>query len=72
MVFNVKKIQHDLLMNPVVFFVDHLALKFMVNKPNLSNWVARWVLFLEVLDYTVEYKPCHLHKEADHPSSLFE
>jgi RNase H-like domain found in reverse transcriptase/Integrase core domain/Integrase zinc binding domain len=72
MVFSAKKFRHYLLMNPVVFFVDHLALRYMVNKPDLSGRVARWVLLLEELDYTVEYKPGRLHRQADHLSRLSE
>ena len=72
MVFSAKKFRHYLLMNPVVFFVDHLALRYMVNKPDLSGRVARWVLLLEELDYTVEYKPGRLHLQADHLSRLSE
>jgi hypothetical protein len=72
MVFSAKKFRHYLLLNPVVFFVDHLALRYMVNKPDLSGRVARWVLLLEELDYVVEYKPGRLHKQADHLSRLSE
>jgi hypothetical protein len=42
-----------LLMNPVVFFVDHMALRYLVNKPELSGRLARWVLLLSEFDYTV-------------------
>jgi uncharacterized membrane protein (GlpM family) len=53
MVFSVKKYRHYLLMNPVVFFVDHMALCYLVNKPELSSRLARWVLLLSEFDYTV-------------------
>lgn len=72
MVFSVKKFRHYLLMNPVVFFVDHLALRYMVNKPDLSGRVARWVLLLGELDYTVVYKPGRFHLQADHLSRISE
>ncbi len=61
MVFSVKKFRHYLLMNPVVFFVDHMALRYIVNKPDLSGWLARWVLLLIEFDYIVKYKPGSLH-----------
>jgi hypothetical protein len=57
MVFSVKKYRHYLLMNPVVFFVDHMALRYLVNKPELSGRLARWILLLFEFDYTVQYKP---------------
>jgi hypothetical protein len=55
MVFNVKKFRHYLLMNLVVFFMDHMAFKYIVNKPNLNSGLARWVLFLIEFDYIILY-----------------
>lgn len=59
-------------MNMAIIFIDHLALRYMVNKPDLSGWVARWILLLEELDYTVKYKQHPLHKQVDHLSRLFK
>ena len=70
--FPVKKFRHYLSCNPLVFFVDHMAIKFLVNKPELSNGLARWVLLLEEFDYTVEYKPGRMHLQADHLFRLSE
>ena len=70
MVFSVKKFRHYLICNPVVFFVDHMAIKYLVNKEKLSGRLARWVLLLEEFDYTVEYKPGRMHLQADHLSRL--
>lgn len=70
MVFNVKNFQHYFLFNAVVLFVDHLALQYMVYKPNLSGPVVRWILLLEDLDYTKQYNPGRLHKHVDHLSRL--
>lgn len=70
MVFLAKKFRHYLLSNKVVFYVDHMAIKYLVNKPELSGRLARWVLLLQEFDYTVEYKPGSVHKEADHMSRL--
>ena len=58
--------------NPVVFFVDHIAIKYLVNKPELSGRLAMWVLLLEEFDYRVENKPCRMHLQADHLSRLSE
>jgi len=57
-------------MNLVVFFVDHMALRYIVNKPDLSGRLARWVLLLIEFDYKVKYKLENLHKQADHLSQL--
>lgn len=72
MVFYVKKFYHYLICNPVVLFVDHMAIKYLVNKTYLSGMLARWVLLLEEFDYTVEYKPGWMHLQADHLSRLSE
>ncbi len=36
--------------NLFVFYVDHIkymALVYLINKPQVFNWIARWLLFLE-------------------------
>ncbi len=68
MVFSVKKFRHYLLMNFVVFFVDHMALKYIVNKPDLNGRLTHWVLLFIEFDYIVKYKPRSLHKQVDHLS----
>ena len=70
MVFSVKKFRHYLICNPVVFFVDHMVIKFLLNKAELSKRLARWVLLLREFDYMVEYKPGRMHLQADHLSRL--
>ena len=51
-------------------FVDHMAIKYLVNKAELSGRLARWVLLLQEFDYTVEYKPGRMHLQANHFSRL--
>jgi hypothetical protein len=70
MIYSVKKFRHYLLMNQVIFFVDHMALRYLVNKPDLSGRLARWVLLLAEFDYQVQYKPGKMHSQADHLSRL--
>jgi hypothetical protein len=70
MVFSVKKFKHYLMCNSVVFFVDHMAIKYLVNKVELSGRLARWVLLLEEFDYPIEYKPDHMHLQVGHLSRL--
>lgn len=72
MVFLVKKLRHYLICNPLVFFVDHMAIKFLVNKSELNGRLARWVLLLEEFDYKIVYKPGRMHLQADHLSRLSE
>ena len=59
-------------MNKVIFFVDHMALRYLVNKPNLSGRLARWILLLTEFDYSVQFKPGKMHLQADHLSRLSE
>ena len=49
MIYSVQKFRHYLLGYPFVFHVDHDALKYMINKPQLSGRIARWVLLLQEL-----------------------
>ena len=72
MVFSVKKFSHYLICNPVLFFVDRMVIKYLVNKPDLSGKLARWILLLEEFDYIVEYKPGRIHLQADNLSRLSE
>jgi hypothetical protein len=44
--FAIQKFRHYLLGYPFVFYVDHDALKYLINKPDLSGRLARWVLLL--------------------------
>jgi hypothetical protein len=70
MIFSVEKFRHDLMCNPVVFIVNHMVIKYLVNKAEISGRLARWVLLLEEFDYTVEYKSGRIHLQADHLSRL--
>ena len=72
MVFSVKKFRHYFRCNLVIFFVDHMAIKYLINQPELSGRLARWILLLEEFDYTVEYKPCCMHLQADYLSRFLE
>jgi hypothetical protein len=44
MVYALHKFIHYLLGNQFVFYVDHMALVYMVNKPQVSNKIPRWLL----------------------------
>ena len=65
MVYAVNKFRHYLLSNRFIFYIDHLALQYLVNKPHVSGRLARWlILFLE-FDFKVIYKPGKTHGVAD-------
>jgi len=44
MVYVLFKFIHYLLGNKFVFYVVHMALMYLVNKPHVSNMLARWLL----------------------------
>jgi hypothetical protein len=41
MVYALHKFKHFLLGNKFVFYVDHMALEYLVNKPHLSIKIAK-------------------------------
>jgi hypothetical protein len=61
MVFSLHKFRHYLLGNKFVFYVDHMALVYLVNKPHVSRIITRWLLLFLEYDFTVVYKPCKTH-----------
>ena len=52
-VYSIQKFCHYLLDYPFVFHVDHDALKYMINKSQLSGQIARWVLLLQEFTFTI-------------------
>jgi len=65
MVFSLQKFRHYLLGNKFIFYVDHMALVYLVNKPQVSKRIFRWlILFLEY-DFTIVYKLGKTHVVTD-------
>jgi len=56
MIYDVKKFRHYLLGNNFVFYVDHQALLYLVNKPRVTCQIARWLLLLQEFEFKVVYK----------------
>ncbi len=65
MVFALHKFRHYLLGNKFVFYVDHMALVYLVNKPQVLGRITRWLLLFLEYDFTVVYKPRKIHVVAD-------
>ena len=59
------KFRHYLLGNKFIFYVDHLALQYLVNKPQESGRLAQWLLLFLEFDFKVIYKPGKTHGAAD-------
>jgi len=48
MVYALHKFKHYMLCNMFTFFVNHMVLIYLVNKPQVSSRLAKWfLLFLE-------------------------
>ena len=56
-IYACKKFRHYLLGYRIVFYTDHDLLKYLVNKPDLSGHIERWILLLQEFNYEVVVKP---------------
>ncbi len=65
MVFSLHKFKHYLLGNKFVFYVDHMTLLYLVNKPPISRRVARYLLLFLEYDFIIVYKPGKTHVTAN-------
>ena len=61
MIFAVKKFKHYLLANKFIFFTDHQALLYLVNKPCNTGRIVRWFPILLEFDFTVVVKQGKTH-----------
>lgn len=43
MMFAVRKYRYHILINKNIFYVDHVTLCYLVNKPNLNDWIVHWI-----------------------------
>jgi len=72
MVFSLHKFKHYLLGNKFVFYVDHMTLVYLVNKPHVSRRINKWFLLFFEYDFIVMYKPCRIHVVANAFSRLLD
>ena len=70
MIYVVKKFRYYLLANKFIFFVDHQALLYLVNKPCATNRIVRWFVILLEFDFEVALKKGTTHQRADHLSRI--
>ncbi len=56
MVFTLHKFRHCLLGKKFVFYVDHMALVYLVNKPQVSRRIINCLLLFLKYDFTIIYK----------------
>jgi len=65
MVFFLHKFRHYLLGNKFAFYVDHMALVYLVNKPKVLGIIIRWLLLFLKYDFIIVYKPGRTHVVVD-------
>jgi len=54
MVLVLHKFKHYLLGNKFVFYVDHVALVYLVNKPQVLGNIVKWLLLFLEYDFTIK------------------
>jgi hypothetical protein len=69
MVYALHKLKHYLLGNRFVFYVDHMALVHLVNKPYISSKLVRWLLLFLEYDFQIVYNLGKSHLIVDALSS---
>jgi hypothetical protein len=65
MVYALHKFKHFLLGNKFAFYLDHMALVYLVNKPQVSGRIARWLLLFLEYEFTIVYKLSITHVVID-------
>jgi hypothetical protein len=70
MVYVIHKFRHYLLGNWFVFHVDHVAFVYLVNKPQVSSRIVRWLLLFLEYDFKIVYKLGRSHIMANASSRL--
>jgi len=61
MVYVLHKFKHYLLGKQFVFYVDHMALVYLVNKSQVFCIIARRLLLFLEYDFKIVYKPNRSH-----------
>ncbi len=72
MVFALHKFRYYLLGNKFIFYVDHMAMVYLVNKPQVLGRITRWLLLFLEYDFTIMYKPSETHVVVDAWSKLVD
>ncbi len=72
MVFALHKFKHYLLGNKFVFYLDHMAFIYLVNKPQVLGKIAWWLLLFLEYDFTIVYKLSKIHVIANALNRLLD
>jgi hypothetical protein len=70
MVYALQKFCHYLLGGHFKMFIDHSALKYLVNKTVLGGRICIWILLFQEYDFEIVVKPGRMNKGPNHLSRL--
>ena len=70
MVFTLHKYRHYLLVNPIMFYIDHEALKYLVNKPLHHGRICPWFLLSQEFEFKVIVWPGKTNVGPNHLSRI--
>jgi hypothetical protein len=70
MVYALHKFRHYLLGNMFTFFVDHMALIYLINKPQVSDRLTKWLLLFLEYNFKIVYRLGRSHLMANALSRL--
>jgi hypothetical protein len=71
MVYVLQKFRHYLLGKHLKMFIDHLVLKYLINKPMLGGMIIfKWLLLFQEFYFEVIVKPGKLNAGPDHLSRI--
>ncbi len=70
MVYALYKFRHYLLGNKFKFYVDHMVLMYLINKPYVSSRLTKWFLLFLEYDFKIIYKHGRSHLMVDALSIL--
>jgi hypothetical protein len=65
MFYALHKFKHYLLYNKFTFYVDHMVLIYLVNKPQVFGKLTKWFLLFLEYDFKIVYKPSRSHLMAN-------
>ncbi len=65
MVYVFHKFHHYLVSNKFIFYVDHMALLYLIQKPHVLGRISRWLLLFLEDDFTIIYKLRKVHFVVD-------
>ncbi len=70
MVYALHKFRHYMLGNMFTFYVNHMALVYLINKPQVFGKLTRWLLLFLEYDFKIVYKLGRFHLMENALSSL--